>query len=154
VSGRPIKRRRAVTSQKRKFPGHDLDDYTTWPYPVLKPDCRVASRRVTPARRTSSTSASDSDEYSTTNRKTGKKGRRRFEAGTPPEPSHAEQRFSSRRAAKIASYNEEDEEVLSEDESDMLTPNNRSAGIDENVPGIDVVLNHRVKEGISKYLDK
>ncbi|KAH0544070.1 hypothetical protein FGG08_001688 [Glutinoglossum americanum] len=125
VSGRPIKRRKAVTSQK-------------------------PSRRVTPARRTSSTSSSDSDEYSTTNRKASKKGRRRFEAGTLSEPSHAEQRFSSRRAAKIASYNEEDDEALSEGESDILTPNNRSIGVDESVPGIDVVLNHRVKEGIGK----
>ncbi|KAH0566080.1 hypothetical protein GP486_000518 [Trichoglossum hirsutum] len=124
VSGRPIKRRRAIASQK-------------------------TSRRVTPARRTSSASASDSDEYSTTNRKASKKGRRRFEASFLSEPSHAEQRFSSRRAAKIASYNEEDEDALSEDESDMLTPNNRSAGIDESVPGIDIVLNHRVKEGIT-----
>ncbi|KAI9775977.1 MAG: hypothetical protein M1839_000676 [Geoglossum umbratile] len=122
VSSRSIRRRRAPPSQK-------------------------PSRRTTPARQTPSTSVSDSDEYSAPNRKASKKGRRRFEATTTLlEPSHAEQRFSSRRAAKIASYNEDDDEALSEDESDILTPSNRPTDVDESVRAIDIVLNHRVKE--------
>lgn len=40
--------------------------------------------------------------------------------------------------------------MFSEDETDMLTPNYWAVGADENVPAIDAVLNHRLKEDISE----
>lgn len=81
-----------------------------------------------------------------------KKQRRRQQqvaAGLAP-PSQAEVRFSTRRAPKVTSYNEDDDDVFEEDESEMMTPSYYGNGADENLPVIDVVLKHRFKEGIGK----
>lgn len=80
-----------------------------------------------------------------------KKQRRRLllsAAGLTP-PTHAEVRFSTRKAAKVSNYNEDDDDMFSEDETDMMTPNYWAVGADENVPAIDAVLNHRLKDDIS-----
>jgi hypothetical protein len=59
-------------------------------------------------------------------------------------PSHGELRFSSRTANKVTNYNLDDDE---EDEEDLaVTPNEYAAWEDE-TPGIDVVLDHELKEG-------
>jgi chromodomain-helicase-DNA-binding protein 1 len=75
----------------------------------------------------------------------GKKKNRRPVESDSLAPSHAEVRFSTRRAAKISNYNEDDEDGFSEDEA-MLTPNYSATGPAENVPAIDIVLNHRLKD--------
>lgn len=69
-------------------------------------------------------------------------------AGLTP-PTHAEVRFSTRKAAKVSNYNEDDDDMFSEDETDMMTPNYWAAGAEENVPAIDAVLNHRLKDDLS-----
>ena len=38
------------------------------------------------------------------------------------------------------------------EEADMLTPNYHAVGPDENVPAIDAVLNHRLREGIGESI--
>jgi chromodomain-helicase-DNA-binding protein 1 len=61
-------------------------------------------------------------------------------------PQLGEVRFSTRRAAKVANYNEEDDYGLSEeDDSENATPNHYAQVQDEST-GIDQVLSHRLKE--------
>lgn len=55
-------------------------------------------------------------------------------------------RFSTRRAAKVANYNEEEDLGLSEEDTDTMTPSNWVYEEDHS-PAIDQVLNHRIKEG-------
>ncbi|KAI9816398.1 MAG: hypothetical protein M1832_005065 [Thelocarpon impressellum] len=59
-------------------------------------------------------------------------------------------RFSTRRAAKPTNYNEDEEEMFSEEETDMLTPNHWVGGTEENVPAIDAILRHRLKKDSDK----
>lgn len=66
-------------------------------------------------------------------------------------PPHAEIRFSTRKATKLSNYKEDDDDMFNE-EADMLTPNYHAVGPDENVPAIDAVLNHRLREGIGEAL--
>lgn len=60
-------------------------------------------------------------------------------------PVLSEVRFSTRRAAKVATYNEDDNLGLSEEDTEM-TPNYYYTEEPQG-PAIDVVLNHRLKEG-------
>lgn len=63
-------------------------------------------------------------------------------------PQLSEVRFSTRRAAKVANYNEDDGYGLSEeDDTENLTPNYYYAYEEDNSPAIDAILNHRLKEG-------
>ncbi|KAK5153791.1 hypothetical protein LTR04_006141, partial [Oleoguttula sp. CCFEE 6159] len=109
------------------------------------------SNHATPTIQSPGVSDSESDTYGgARSRGTAKKQRRRLQAaaaGFAP-PPHAEVRFSTRRAAKVANYNEDDDAFFTEDESEMLTPNYWAAGADDDTPAIDAVLNHRLKEGI------
>ena len=95
-------------------------------------------------------SDSGSDAYGGRRGKLTKKQKRRFlESGSNLAPSHAELRFSTRRAGKVSNYNEdEDDEIFDEDDSEMLTPNNYAAEPD-NTPAIDQVLNHRLRADIT-----
>ena len=61
--------------------------------------------------------------------------------------AHGEVRFSTRKAAKVSNYNEEDDDDMFDDESDML-PQSYYAGPEENVQAIDAVLNHRKRNEI------
>ncbi len=61
-------------------------------------------------------------------------------------PNMGEVRFSSRRGAKVTTYNEDDGLNFSEEETD-LTPAYYLTYEDEG-HAIDVVLNHRLKEGV------
>lgn len=81
-----------------------------------------------------------------------KQRRHLLQSGASSIPTHAEVRFSTRKAAKISNYNEDDDDMFNEDEAEMLTPNYWAVGADENVPAIDAVLNHRLKVGVSKDL--
>ena len=64
-------------------------------------------------------------------------------------PNLSEIRFSTRRAAKVQNYNEDDGLGLSEEDDDTTTPNYWTYAEDTS-PAIDVVLNHRLKEGVGK----
>jgi chromodomain-helicase-DNA-binding protein 1 len=77
---------------------------------------------------------------------TKKQRRRQLESGLTP--AFAEKRWNSRRAAQVTAgaYQESDAEL--EDESEMMTPNNWAGGEEDNTPYIDVVLKHRLKEGL------
>lgn len=67
-------------------------------------------------------------------------------AGTP---SIGEVRFSTRQAAKVTNYNEEDDYGLSEEDTENLTPNHWV--VEQTGPAVDTVLNHRLVEGAGKY---
>ncbi|KAI9846084.1 MAG: hypothetical protein M1837_004340 [Sclerophora amabilis] len=108
------------------------------------------SRRVTPAIRSPSTSGSESDEYAAARRRGSKRKRRRLESTHSLVPTHGEVRFSTRRLAKVATYNEDDGDSEEEDNSLTLTPNYGAGGTDDNSPAIDAILNHRLREDIDK----
>ena len=59
-------------------------------------------------------------------------------------------RFSTRKAAKVSNYNEDDEDMFEEDDPEMLTPNYWVTAADDTALAIDAILNHRLREGISK----
>jgi chromodomain-helicase-DNA-binding protein 1 len=63
-------------------------------------------------------------------------------AGTP---QVGEVRFSTRQAAKVTNYNEEDDYGLSESDTQDVTPNNWV--VEQTGPSVDTVLNHRLNEG-------
>lgn len=65
--------------------------------------------------------------------------------------AHGEIRFSTRKAAKVSTYNEDDDDMFNEDE-DELTPNYWAAGPDESLPAIDVVLDHRLRDDTSESI--
>lgn len=77
-----------------------------------------------------------------------KKHRKRLQAvasGTNT-PDLSEVRFSTRRGAKVTNYNEDDGLNLSEEDTENLTPSYWTYTEDTGW-AIDVVLNHRLKEG-------
>lgn len=80
-----------------------------------------------------------------------KQQRRLVQSHLDLNPHHAEIRFSTRKATKLSNYKEDDDDMFNE-EADMLTPNYHAVGPDENVPAIDAVLNHRLREGIGESL--
>lgn len=63
-------------------------------------------------------------------------------AGTP---QLGEVRFSTRQAAKITNYNEEDDYGLSEEDTENVTPNHWV--VEQTGPAVDTVLNHRLVDG-------
>lgn len=62
----------------------------------------------------------------------------------------AEIRFSTRRAAKVTNYNENDEDPFSEEDTENMTPNYWITAAGDESPAIDQVVNHRMKEGSSE----
>lgn len=81
-----------------------------------------------------------------------RKHRRKLQAASGGgTPNLGEVRFSTRRAAKVTNYNEDDEDPFSEDESEM-TPNYWAVDPEEEAAAIDVVLNHRIMEGKGECL--
>jgi chromodomain-helicase-DNA-binding protein 1 len=76
--------------------------------------------------------------------------RRKRAAMQPYEPM--EVRFSTRRAAKVTNYNEDDEldEFVEDEEEGMHT--SYAYAEDESIGGIDVVLDHRPRDGVGKLM--
>ena len=113
----------------------------------------IASKQLSPSSQSQSASGSESDVYGASQRRTvAKKNRRQFaQAASDSGPSHPEVRFSTRKAAKVSNYNEDDEDPFEEDDTEM-TPNYWPAGQAEEVPAIDAILNHRPREKTSKWL--
>lgn len=66
-------------------------------------------------------------------------------------PSMAEVRFSTRRAGKVANYNENDEDPFSEGDAEDVTPNYWVTAAEDTSPAIDSVLKHRLKEDAGKH---
>jgi chromodomain-helicase-DNA-binding protein 1 len=60
-------------------------------------------------------------------------------------PQLGEVRFSTRQAAKVTNYNEEDDYGLSEEDTENVTPNHWV--VEQTGPSVDTVLNHRLVEG-------
>ena len=65
--------------------------------------------------------------------------------------TRAEGRSSTRRATKIQSYNEDDQDPFSEEESELQTPSYGVDAAQDDRPGIDVVLNYRAQDGQSEW---
>ncbi|GAB7350951.1 hypothetical protein MBLNU459_g1457t1 [Dothideomycetes sp. NU459] len=149
-SGRARPTRRIIDSDDDDEEDSGSDVNTGRARKRLRPaaSARPSSAHTPSIRHASSGTDSDSDTYGgARGRDFAKKHRRRLQAtsgaGTP---ALADVRFSTRRAAKIANYNEEDGDSFSEDASENLTPNYWGAAEDE-TPAIDVILNHRIIEG-------
>lgn len=94
-------------------------------------------------------SDSESDIYGSSRRKTINKKHRQqqLQASSDSGPAHGELRFSTRKAAKVSNYNEDDSDDF---EEDMQTEVYWQTTADANVPAIDAVLNHRLRDDISK----
>lgn len=75
-----------------------------------------------------------------------KNRRRQLESGLTP--AYAEKRWNSRRAAQVTAGAYQESDVEEEDESEMMTPNNWTGDMEDTTPYIDVVLKHRLKEGL------
>ncbi|KAF2401222.1 hypothetical protein EJ06DRAFT_521086 [Trichodelitschia bisporula] len=108
-----------------------------------------ASKRASPAL-PAHHSDSDSDVYVGARRniltKKQKQHRMRVAAGLVA-PTQGDVRFSTRRAAKVASYNEEELDSFEEDSEN--TPYEYVVTAEDNSPAIDIVLDHRVLEGVT-----
>lgn len=51
----------------------------------------------------------------------------------------------------MSNYNEDDDDEFNEEEDDgELTPDNQAANSNVNTPMIDVILNHRLREGVGE----
>lgn len=126
-------------------------DIAVRPRKRLKHSSRQSSKQATPTNGSVGHSDNDSDNYGGARARLTKKQRRRFlESGGNLAPSHAEVRFSTRKAAKISNYNEDDDDdIFDQAESEMMTPNYWPAGQEDTRPAIDIVLNHRLKEAIA-----
>ncbi|KIW99623.1 uncharacterized protein Z518_11036 [Rhinocladiella mackenziei CBS 650.93] len=110
-----------------------------------------SSNQPTPVVESPSDSDDDSDAYGGRRARITKKQRRRFlQSAENLTPAHAEIRFSTRRAAKVSTYNEDDDDdIFEEDDPETLTPNYWTNGQEDNSPAIDIVLNHRLKAGVT-----
>ncbi|KAF2234861.1 hypothetical protein EV356DRAFT_137734 [Viridothelium virens] len=107
------------------------------------------STRATPARTTTTTSPESESDFDTragSRRRnvTSRKRNRLQKDGTLAAPP---QRFSERRTAKVANYNE-DEEPFSDEET--ATPVDWTWEADDPTPGIDIVMDAKLKEGLEK----
>ncbi|KAK2767760.1 hypothetical protein FQN54_003919 [Arachnomyces sp. PD_36] len=94
----------------------------------------------------SSDEESEDDEYGGAKARAGKAKRRRLmQSGSSVEPLHGEIRFSTRRAARVSNYNEDegDDDIFEDDSAQYQAE--YYAQPDENIPAIDSVLNHRLK---------
>ena len=149
-SGPPRKRRKNVSSARGKF--HitlslccqcPFDTLITYPNPLV-------SKQNTPSAQSPSESESDIDAYGGSRRAAAKKNHRRSVQPTRDiTPAHGEVRFSTRKAARVSNYNEEDDDMF-DDEADMVPQEYWTAGPEENVPAIDAVLNHKLREDTSQ----
>ena len=96
-------------------------------------------------------SDSDIDAYGGSRRAAAKKHHRRLQQSTrDTTPAHGEVRFSTRKAAKVSNYNEDDDDMF-EDDADMM-PQSWIYVDEVTSPAIDTVLNHRLREGTSDEL--
>lgn len=74
-----------------------------------------------------------------------KQHRRLIQTAADSPPTHGEVRFSTRKAAKVSNYNEDDDDIFDDDE-DMLPQYQYSTMLGEVVPEVDIILKHRLRE--------
>ena len=113
----------------------------------------VVSKQHTPSAQSLSDSESDIDAYGGSRRAFAAKKqqqRRLLQPKREITPAHGEVRFSTRRAAKVSNYNEEDDDDMFDDEADMVEQTNWPTAPEEDLPAIDAVLNHRLREDTSE----
>ncbi|KAL1954653.1 hypothetical protein VTO42DRAFT_847 [Malbranchea cinnamomea] len=141
--------RRSGRARSTRQPVMTLSDSDSEP-PTKRRRGNTAARS---SRHVSSSPSSDvlsdsSDSYTErTSRRQKARHRRSSDKKTPP--VHGELRFSTRRVNKVATYREDDDddELFGED-SELMTPVDVTMTVDDNPPAIDVVLNHRFKQGV------
>lgn len=105
--------------------------------------------RVARSQTPESDSESDNDLYAGPRSRSSKSKRRKISRGQDTSaPSHGEVRFSTRRANRVANYNEDADDDIFDDDSEDATPIEWVYTADDNTPAIDLVLNHRLKEGV------
>lgn len=116
-------------------------------------DCIVfkVSQPSTSSQSVASDSDSDIDPYSSSRhriRGNKKLQPRQFlkDASQDLTPNHSELRIPTRKAAKTTNYNEDDEDPF-EDDEDMGV---QSWIIEDETPGIDIVLDHRLRDDTGK----
>lgn len=127
----------------------DDSDVPRRPRKRLRQASRRSSKQATPNIEGPSDIESDSDAYGGRRGKLTKKQKHRFLSANHLAPTHAEVRFSTRRAGKVSTYNEdEDDDMFDEDDPDQLTPAYWMEE-EDNTPAIDVVLNHRLRADIT-----
>lgn len=125
-------------------------DIAPRPRKRLRPTSQHSSKQHTPAVASPTDTDNESDAYGGRRAKLTKKQRRRFlETGDSMAPSHAEVRFSTRQAAKVSNYNEDEDDDMFDEDVDDLTPNNWVYEQEDNTPAIDIVLNHRLKADVT-----
>ncbi|PWY81934.1 hypothetical protein BO70DRAFT_292423 [Aspergillus heteromorphus CBS 117.55] len=110
-----------------------------------QPASKRPSRSAT---RSSYSEDSDSDEYGGSRARTSKARRRRLQTSLNTAPSHPEVRFSTRNASRVSNYNEDDDDSMFEDEPDEVMDNYWATAVEDNRPAVDIVLNHRLQEGV------
>ena len=105
----------------------------------------VESNQHTPSAQSPSDSDSDIDVYGGSHRALAAKRQHRRPAPSARDitPSHAELRFSTRKAGKVSNYNEDEDDDMFDDEADMMPQTSWVSNPQENLPAIDAVLNHR-----------
>ena len=109
-----------------------------------------SSKQHTPVVESPSNQDNDSDAYGGRRAKMSKKQRRRLlQSAESLTPQHAEIRFSTRRAAKVSNYNEDEDDDMFEEDDENMTPNYYVNGQEDTGPAIDLVLNHRLKADIT-----
>lgn len=120
-----------------------FDAFITYPNPSV-------SKQNTPSAQSPSESESDIDAYGGSRRAAAKKNNRRsVQPIRDTTPAHGEVRFSTRKAARVSNYNEDDDDMF-DDEADMVPQEYWTAGPEEDVPAIDAVLNHRLRNDTSQ----
>ncbi|KAE8159981.1 SNF2 family N-terminal domain-containing protein [Aspergillus tamarii] len=92
-------------------------------------------------------SETSESEYGGSRARTSKAKRRRQQASASA-PSHAEVRFSTRNAARVSTYNEDDDDSMFEEDPDELMQNYWVNAVEDDRPAVDIVLNHRLKAGV------
>ncbi|EYE91202.1 chromatin-remodeling ATPase CHD1 [Aspergillus ruber CBS 135680] len=135
VAPRTQRRRQVAPRQNSKRPSHSA---TQSPFSEEEED-------------NDETEDSDSDEYGGPRARASKAKRRRLlQAVSSNEPPHGEVRFSTRNASRVSNYREDDDESMFEDDPEDVLENYWANDTveEDNRPAVDVVLNHRLKEGV------
>ncbi|RHZ60218.1 chromatin-remodeling ATPase CHD1 [Aspergillus thermomutatus] len=110
---------------------------------------RSSKRPSPPATPSSYSAESDDDEYGGPSRTSKAKRRRMFQPASNREPSHAEIRFSTRNTSRVSNYNEDNDDEMFGEDPDEVMDNYQANAVQDDGPAVDVVLNHRPKEGVS-----
>ncbi|KAI4180548.1 MAG: hypothetical protein L6R41_007174, partial [Letrouitia leprolyta] len=103
-----------------------------------------ASKQSTPSRNSHADSDSETSRRRSLPRATATKRnhRRLVQSAAAARPQHTDVRFSTRQAAKVSNYNEDDDDMF-DDEEDMQYEWVDAA--DANVPQVDMILRHRLR---------